>query len=68
MPSAVRVFGTVNGRPARLVVDTCLERTFVRENMVDAVGMPEATQLFCGVTGVGLGDVMERLPVSRADL
>ena len=80
MPSAVRVFGTVNGRPARLVVDTGSERTFVREDIVDAHGVPEATQLLSCVTGecttmwgpvsvnMGVGDVMECLPVFMADL
>ena len=50
-PSAVRVFGTVNGCPTRLVVDTGSKRTFVREGMVDARGVSEAMQLLCGVTG-----------------
>ena len=57
----------MNERPTRLVVDTSSERTFVREEMVDARGVPEATQLLCGVTGectwpvsvnMGVGDVM----------
>ena len=62
------------------MVDTGLERTFVREDMVDAHDLSEATQLLCGVTGecttmkgpvsinVGVVDVMERLPVFIADL
>ena len=80
VPSPVRVFGTVNGRSPRLVVDAGSERTFIREDMLDACDVPEATQLLCGVTGecttmrgpmsvnVGMGDEMERLPVFIADL
>ena len=57
-----------------------MERAFVREDMVDARGVPETTQLLCGVTGecttmrgpvsvnVGVGDGMESLPVFIADL
>ena len=76
----MRVFGTVNGCPAMLVVDTGLEWTFVREDMVDPCGVPEATQLLCGVTdeyttmrrpvavNMGVGDVMERLAVFIPEL
>jgi len=79
-PTAVRVWGTINGRSSRLVVDTGSERTFVREDLVDARAVPEASQLMCGVTGecvamrgpvlvnVGVGGVMERMPVFVAAL
>ena len=47
----MHVFGTAKGHPARLVVDAGSERTFIREDMLDACDVPEATQLLCGVTG-----------------
>ena len=74
------MFSTVKGCPARLMVDTGTERTIVREDMVDERIVPESTELLCDVTcecismrrpvsvNMGVGDVMERLPVSRADL
>lgn len=76
----MRVSGMVNGRLTRLVVDTGSERTFIREDMVDAPDAPEARQLLCGVTGtcttmkgpvlvdVSVGGVVERLPAFIAAL
>ena len=79
-PTAVRVWGTINGRSFWIVVDTGSERTFVREDLVNARAVPEAEQLLCGVTGecvtmrgpvemnIGVGGVMERMPVFLAAL
>ena len=70
----------MNGEPCCLTVDTGAERTLVRPDVLAGVPLPDAPQRLCGVTGhcvqlkgsvkarIGVGSVVERLPVYVADL
>ncbi|MPC87815.1 hypothetical protein E2C01_082691 [Portunus trituberculatus] len=79
-PPIVQVQGTVDGNLCQLVVDTGVERTFVRANVVRARHIPRAEQQLCGVTGhcvmlrgpvtmeIVIGEVVEQPPVYVADM
>ena len=43
--------GTIDGKQCRLTIDTGVERTFVRADIVAANNAPLASQRLCGVTG-----------------
>lgn len=72
--------GRVNGKPCYLLVDSGADRTFARDDCVDAKGLSTAKQQLSAVTGhtaplkgpvqasIGVGHTEEVLPVLVADI
>ena len=72
---AIRVAGSIDGRPLDVLVDTGAEKTFVHEDLLPTRGISSSGQQLCGVTGdcvpmrgpvwvdLTVGAVTERLPV-----
>ncbi|MPC67765.1 hypothetical protein E2C01_061949 [Portunus trituberculatus] len=65
---AIRVSGTVDGRPCPLVVDTGVAKTFGREEVVAAQDLPVSDRQLYGVIGhctTLRGPVMSTITVER---